>query len=139
MSGTNRFRFRAWWPKKGKMYGPFALIGETTMFDLLNQMSIEELDEPDLMQSTGLTDSAGVDVFEGDVARLACDSYSEKLGRAHREWITTVVYSEPRAQFLFRHKGLLWTPDARDFNGLPFTYTVIGNIYEHPQLHKEAS
>jgi len=47
-----RMHFRAWWPKKGKMYGPFALIGETTMFDLLNQMRIDELDEPILMQST---------------------------------------------------------------------------------------
>ena len=123
---ANRLTFRAWWPKQNKMYGPFALIGETTMFDLLNQMRIEELDEPVLMQSTGLNDKDGVEIFEGDIC--------------------TLNYGFPAAVFTFK---VMEIPGGLGFEGHGGTpssgpmcemcdclhdITVIGNVHQHPEL-----
>jgi len=78
---VRKLRFRAWDKQQKKMYpGPFSIIGETTMFDLLKQWSVDALNDLEIMQSTGLTDKNGLgDIWEGDIIGLD----GQKKGNRH--------------------------------------------------------
>ena len=80
------------------------------------------LDEVVLMQSTGLKDKNGVEIFEGDV--VIC------LGPDLEETFSTVAFAE--GAFCVNHKHL-----GVEFEFLYFVDSameVIGNIYENPEL-----
>jgi len=126
---ANRFSFRAWWPQKKTMYGPFALIGETTMFDLLNQIRIEDLDEPVLMQSTGLSDKDGVEIFEGDVVRTVAINNDHNQKGATQVMCVLHFMGNSCLCFAGHDSGLPLYP----FN-VSRWIEVIGNIHENPEL-----
>lgn len=87
-----------------------------------------------LMQSTGLFDKNGKEVFEGDVVRYTWDTPSDvnATEKGKKVRISKVFWSDWRASWavgkkfcntdLFRY--------ARNGN----TVEVIGNIYENPEL-----
>jgi hypothetical protein len=61
-------KFRAWSQKnKTFPFVGFHIIGETTLFDLLNQYRLEELDDLIIQQFTGLYDISGTPIYEGDI------------------------------------------------------------------------
>lgn len=75
------------------------------------------LSDIEIMQSTGLKDKNGVEIFEGDVIR---NNYGE---HGYIKWSSGgFVYHEDGANFYLFSIGA----------GQPFE--VIGNIYEHPNL-----
>ena len=88
------------------------------MFDLLNQVRVAELDEPVPMQSTGLTDKTGREIFEGDILD-PCDG----------EDCTSVCWNATLAQWYVDYEGQLWEQLDVAYHGI-----VVGNIYENPEL-----
>ena len=91
--------------KNGKVTGFFS---KGTMF------SIEDFE---LLQSTGLKDINGKEIFEGDIVR---NNYGE---HGHIKWLRGgFVYHEDGANFYLFSIGA----------GQPFE--IVGNIYEHPHL-----
>ncbi|PQF17905.1 YopX family protein [Enterococcus faecium] len=80
----------------------------------------------ELMQSTGLKDKNGVEIFEGDLV--------EHDDNLNGDWETfeacEVVYDKDYAQFCFKWDAGNFLTDYRNLN-------VIGNIYENPELLKE--
>ncbi|HGF8322515.1 TPA: YopX family protein [Enterococcus faecium] len=76
-----------------------------------------------LMQSTGLKDKNGVEIFEGDLV--------EHDDNLNGDWETfeacEVVYDKDYAQFCFKWDAGNFLTDYRNLN-------VIGNIYENPEL-----
>lgn len=91
-----------------------------------------------LMQSTGLTDKQGVEIFEGDV--VISDLYPFTNERV-KGYVGEVSYGKEDAMFLLELKCV-----GKDLDGISdgivenFTerdvelYEVIGNIYENPEL-----
>lgn len=98
--------FRAWSTKKNEFLATgFHIIGETTLFDLLNQHRIEELDTLHIQQSTGVKDINDKDIYEGDIV----EDYQGN--RSVVRWFTT-------------KEGYDW--DGWFINGVK----VVGNIFE---------
>ena len=74
-----------------------------------------------LMQSTGLVDKNGKEIFEGDIVKMSKD-----------------VYSEPTYYEVVRHRGGAYRLESKQHGcELWLRHTdceVVGNIYENPEL-----
>lgn len=78
-----------------------------------------------LMQSTGLVDKNGKEIFEGDVVKMTKD-----------------VYSEPTYYKIVRHRGGAYRLESKQHGcELWLRHTdceVVGNVYENQELLEEA-
>lgn len=88
----------------------------------------------ELMQSTGLKDKDGQEIFEGDIVKR--DGVKRPEVVRFGEWtnVDSLGYKEQYLGFYFEseHEGQEWLHSVQpQFNHL---YKVIGNIYENPQL-----
>ena len=90
-----------------------------------------------LMQSTGLKDKNGEEIFEGDIVKR--DGIKRPEVVRFGEWIDvdSLGYKEQYIGFYFEseHEGQEWLHSVEpQFNNL---YKIIGNIYENPELLEE--
>lgn len=88
----------------------------------------------ELMQSTGLKDKDGQEIFEGDIVKR--DGVKRPEVVRFGEWtdVDSLGYKEQYIGFYFEseHEGQEWLHSVEpQFNHL---YKVIGNIYENPEL-----
>ncbi|EPM8082528.1 YopX family protein [Enterococcus faecium] len=81
-----------------------------------------ELDKVVLMQSTGLKDKYGVDVYQGDIIRCASGCPHEVIWL--EEYGGTFIGGMPAWYLSGLNSGYAWTGKEE----------VIGNIYENPEL-----
>lgn len=121
-------KFRAWLKQYNVMVddvsnliffeGNLKFIGRRTVGGVSFQYSVEEIE---LMQSTGLKDKNGKEIFEGDIVKMAKDIYSD------------LTYYE-----IVRHRGGAYRLESNQYScELWLRYTnceVIGNIYENQEL-----
>lgn len=120
-------KFRAWY----KEWKEMGIVGEIR-FDLDGSVSVVlfkgnylDVSGPRekiiLMQSTGLRDKNGKEIFEGDIVKMAKD-----------------VYSDPTYYEVIRHRGGAYRLESNQHGcELWLRYTnceVIGNVYENPEL-----
>ena len=80
------------------------------------------LDEVELMQSTGLKDKNGVEVFEGDIVKCTRGCPHEIIWL--EEYGGTFIGGMPAWYLSGLKEGYAWTGEEE----------VIGNIYENPEL-----
>ncbi|PAE20529.1 hypothetical protein CHH80_10980 [Bacillus sp. 7504-2] len=87
---------------------------------------------------TGLLDTNGVEIYEGDIIYYNIDN---GVGIEHYQ--ARVVWSENTAEYKNRFEWLIIYSDCDDFDDLsrPAAYNselqVVGNIYENPELLEE--
>lgn len=117
-------RFRAWDVEFKEMVQVDALDFEEQIIKATyknGNVVKEDLKNYILMQSTGLTDKNGKEIFEGDVVKMAKN-----------------VYSEPTCYEVVRHRGGAYRLDSKQYGcELWLRHTdceIAGNIYENPEL-----
>lgn len=143
-------RYRAWDKLKNEMYvveqinfnrGEFESIGDGITFK-------RDADEVELMQSTGLFDKNGKEIFEGDILKFN-DEWAEYCHEGYVdgsvEGINFVEVVRGEACFEF---GKTKYPESSLFirmedehltfaeliKSRDFEFEIIGNIYENPEL-----
>ena len=118
-------KFRAWLKNDKEMInvdeihwfnGELDIIGDYITF-------VRKADEIELMQSTGLCDKEGTEVFEGDILHHQIQT----------EYTFIVKYDKDKGRWYGDGLSRTYRIDiAKRF--LPYYYKVIGNIYENPEL-----
>jgi len=117
-------KFRAWDKTYKKMYevdeihwncGEFDFIGDAITFK-------RGADEVELMQSTGLHDKNGKEVFVGDIIKCTRGCLHEVY--LEKEYGGTYIGGMPAIYLKGIREGYAWTGDEE----------IIGNIYENPEL-----
>lgn len=124
-------KFRAWIKNDKKMKDVLSIDFETESIETENEdgyelyNAISYFPEIILMQSTGLKDSNGVEIYEGDVIEWSywVGDYEEERGRSEIK-----VFD-----------GAFRLKDSNDEALYDFTewaeeYYVVGNVYENPEL-----
>ena len=122
-------KFRAWLKKEQKMDNYIDHISwlEDELYcigdGITYMVSAEDLV---LMQSTGLKDKNGKEIFEGDI--LACKTDDEVIN-------LNIFWDEEHALFMFESKKYNeQEPLAELVENNTYPYEIIGNIYENPEL-----
>ena len=120
-------KFRAWDSAKKEMFKDTFAITESGQVVVVEQESVAS--SPDyvfvehlvIMQSTGLVDKNGKEIFDGDIVKMSKD-----------------VYSEPTYYEVVRHRGGAYRLESKQHGcELWLRHTdceVVGNIYENPEL-----
>ncbi|MEZ7593417.1 YopX family protein [Streptococcus sp. 27098_8_76] len=120
-------KFRAWDTTNKEMFKDTFSITESGQVVVVEQEDV--MCPPDyvfvdnlvIMQSTGLKDKNGKEIFEGDIVKMAKD-----------------VYSEPTYYEVVRHRGGAYRLESKQHGcELWLRHTdceVVGNIYENPEL-----
>ncbi|EME7167283.1 DNA-packaging protein [Enterococcus faecium] len=90
-----------------------------------NSDYIRNFDEVELMQSTGLKDKNGVDVYQGDIIRCTSGCLHEVIWL--EEYGGTFIGGMPAWYLSGLRNGYSWTGREE----------VIGNIYENSELLEE--
>lgn len=128
-------KFRAWDKELQTMldvslidFKKRVLVGEHWKFGETNFMSFDEIE---LMQSTGLRDKNGKEIFEGDIVQFEdCHEVSDFL------YINTGIIEWCQGGFHVTNRDSVLMEDLLDGDSLDVT--IIGNIYETPELLEEA-
>ncbi|MBK5045982.1 MULTISPECIES: YopX family protein [unclassified Streptococcus] len=125
-------RFRAWDEKNKEMFKDTFAVTESGEVVTVEQDFITNapdyifVDHLTLMQSTGLTDKNGKEIFEGDVVKMAKN-----------------VYSKPTYYEVVRHRGGAYRLESKQYGcELWLRHTdceIAGNIYENLELVEVSS
>lgn len=123
-------KFRAWTEEGEVMYYDVYPFEDDTLLLSYDEIGFDEVPASDfvLMQSTGLRDKNGKEIYEGDIVKFSdCDD---------DVYVTPVVWDKNYACFGVSFGGKY--PISFDY--LEEFYTelkdieVVGNIYENPEL-----
>ncbi|BBM17695.1 hypothetical protein G15_1340 [Enterococcus avium] len=118
-------KFRAWHtPFKGKKFGQEMKYGRAGTLLSFAEMSP---DDYILMQSTGLKDKNGVEVFEGDIVKVSNHPFQKKEDSAGIEIDGNYLIN-------WSDHSLTWLAGDLLLHQLKPYIEVIGNIYENPEL-----
>ncbi|MGH2185418.1 YopX family protein [Enterococcus faecalis] len=135
-------KFRAYYAEKMWYVAKIDLWGdpEQTTCDLApylpkyDELFDIPLIETALMQSTGLKDENGVEIFEGDILKII-----EVTNEGISEYITDVIWED--CSFVFKSEGVdYYDTFLGAFSGNPnmtyplFELLVIGNVWDNPEL-----
>ena len=122
-------KFRAWMKSPKWMCDVTNISFDSKLVDICQQGDIErsteisvEFDEIELMQSTGLKDKNGKEVFIGDIVKCTRGCSHEVY--LEKEYGGTFIGGMPAIYLKGLLSGYAWTEDEE----------IIGNIYENPEL-----
>ena len=125
-------KFRAWDSAKKEMFKDTFAITESGQVVVVEQEDVVcppdyvFVDNLVIMQSTGLRDKNGKEIFEGDI--LACKTDDEVIN-------LNVFWDEEHALFMFESKKYNeQEPLAELVENNTYLFEIIGNVHENPEL-----
>ena len=128
-------KYRAWLKEHKVMCDVYAIYFHTKELEVLfspGWIRAFSFDEVILMQSTGLTDTNGVEIFDGDILKVCDDggAHNEPVFRDGQALVMNVTYQD------FDVSAVAWALDCYhgsddDDNEYP---VVVGNIHQNPEL-----
>ena len=128
-------RFRAYWVKEKRWFRDDIIITDDGhMWNIVNGELYDIFDRDiengriSLMQSTGLTDGVGVDIFEGDIIETTDTRTDEPYGKRILE------VRREKGSYVLYQKGMYSDHLYRPLRMEVYEVRVIGNIYDHPHL-----
>ncbi len=128
---NNRLKFRMWDINTKRFYYMYLdeLIGLTRTISIPKEATIQ--------QYTGLNDSKGKEIYEGDIVKEHhFEDWGDKIGY---EYIGIVVYKEYSDDILYAgYKTIPAKNQNTKFRGnaIQSDCEVIGNVFENPELLK---
>ena len=120
-------KFRAWDKETQSLRCVLVIDWLNDLLDLDSGLIERQFDEVELMQSTGLKDKNGVEVFQGDIVRCTRGCPHEVVWL--KEYAGMYVGGMPAWYLSGLNEGYAWTGEEE----------IIGNIYENPELLEEKS
>ena len=124
--------FRAWTEEGIVMYYGVYPFKDDTLLLSYDEISFDEVPASDfiLMQSTGLKDKNGSEIFEGDIVKYksGCNTYTEEV--AYDKNFAGFGVRDDNTDIIFTFWEL-----AEDLDLISFE--VVGNIYNNPGLLEE--
>lgn len=122
-----RPKFRAWDSAKKEMFKDTFAITESGQVVVVEQEDV--MSPPDyvfvdhlvIMQSTGLFDLNGVEIFEGDIVRFFDSLY-------------TVFYDIKEGSYRLKPHDDRWVVDYMSNFSSEESFEIVGNIYENKEL-----
>lgn len=117
-------KFRAWDKKLKKMFEVSFIDFDTKLIGLNIDLEIIifDFDDVNLMQSTGLLDKNGKEIFVGDI--IKCTRGCPHEVYLEKEYGGTYVGGMPAIYLKGIREGYAWTGAEE----------ILGNIYENPEL-----
>lgn len=120
-------KFRAWDSAKKEMFKDTFAITESGQVVVVEQEDV--MSPPDyvfvvhlvIMQSTGLFDLNGVEIFEGDIVRFFDSLY-------------TVFYDIKEGSYRLKPHDDRWVVDYMSNFSSEESFEIVGNIYENKEL-----
>ena len=125
-------KYRAWDKRRKEMCRVVSLdmyisrSSEVTIMDNNSDMHQRIIDDIELMQSTGLKDKNGVEIFEGDIVNIS----------SHTPFSNVVEFDKEGASFMLRPVYKRWSSSyfTNYENVDKKRFEIIGNIYENSEL-----
>lgn len=124
-------RFRAWDKEFKEMVQVDALVFDEQLIKATyknGNVVKEDLKNYVLMQSTGMLDKNGKEIFEGDIVKVT--------NLSNCSWLEVVSFNNNKAMFVSKEvkREVEETPLCDLFNTDIFEVEIIGNTWEHPEL-----
>ncbi|WP_145433429.1 YopX family protein [Staphylococcus hominis] len=128
-------KFRAWDEKGREMCDVISLDWKHEIIEISNGYAIWPRDffEVEIMQSTGLKDILGNDIYEGDIVKVLVEDDSPKI-MSGKMYIGVVAYNQgvfDIRTFKDTYLGIIPQVYLSDVN---CAFRVLGNIYENEEL-----
>ena len=124
-----RPKFRAWTEEGKVMYYDVYPFKDDTLLLSYDEIAFDEVPASDfiLMQSTGLKDKNGKEIFEGDIVKYktGCNTFTEEV--AYDKNFSGFGVRDANANIIFTFGELAEYIDLHSLE-------VIGSIYENPEL-----
>jgi len=119
-------KFRAWYTPFGGSVKQFNKMKHGSAGSLLTHAEMSP-DDYKIMQSTGLKDKNGVEIFEGDVVKVSNHPFQKKEDSPGIEIDGNYFIN-------WSEHSLTWLAGDLLLHQLKPYIEVIGNIYENPEL-----
>lgn len=126
-------KFRAWDKTTSKLHVVNGIYCDNKKIHYIddNRVRFVGFDNVIIMQSTGLFDKNGQEIFEGDVITNGKDVMCMKRHN------TLGFYAEQKGKVEFIADGAVLEEFEEDAKEIADSLEIIGNIYENPELLEE--